>query len=135
MRYEEDIVYVIDPDEAVHDALTTLLNAAGCRVVCYATAEAFLDSSLVHSAMRGCVLAEANLPGMGSLALLRRLQARGVDLPVVILTSTSNRDIADQVLKAGAAEVIEKPLVHDQLLSRLHCLARRNADVHAEPQG
>ncbi len=135
MRYEEDIVYVIDPDEAVHDALTILLSAEGTRVVCYATAEAFLDSSFVHSAMRGCVLAEANLPGMGSLALLRQLRARGVDLPVVILTSTVNRDIADQVLKAGAVEVIEKPLVHGQLLNRLHYLAHRNDDVHADPKG
>ncbi len=131
MRHEEHIVYVIDPDEAVHDALTVLLGAGGTRVVCFANAEAFLDSSCVHSAMRGCVLAEANLPGMGSLALLRRLRSLGVDLPVVILTSTSNRDIADQVLKAGAAEVIEKPLVHGQLLDRLHCLDHRNDDAHA----
>ncbi len=135
MRYEEDIVYVIDPDEAVHDALTILLSAAGTWVVCYTNAEDFLDSSYVHSAMRGCVLAEANLPGMGSLALLRQLRARGVDLPVVILTSTFNRDIADQVLKAGAVEVIEKPLVHGQLLNRLHCLAHHNDDVHADPKG
>ena len=134
MPYEEDIVYVIDPDEAVHDALTILLSAGGTHVVCFSNAEAFLDSSFVHSAMRGCVLAEADLPGMGSLALLRQLRARSVDLPVVILTSTVNRDIADQVLKAGAVEVIEKPLVHGQLLDRLRCLAHRNDDVHAEPK-
>ena len=131
MLHEEHTVYVIDPDEAVHDALTALLSASGTRVVCFANAEAFLDSSFVHSAMRGCVLAEANLPGMGSLALLRRLRSLGVDLPVVILTSTSNRDIADQVLKAGAAEVIEKPLVDGLLLDRLHCLTNRNDDVHS----
>jgi len=135
MRCNEDIVYVIDPDKAVHDALTILLSAAGTRVVCYTNAEDFLDSSVVHSTMRGCVLAEANLPGMGSLALLRRLRAESVDLPVVILTSTSNRDIAEQALKAGAVEVIEKPLVHGQLLKRLHCLAHRDDDVHAEPKG
>lgn len=135
MRCEQDIIYVIDPDEAVHDALTILLSATGTRVVCYSNAEAFLDSGLVHSSMRGCVLAEANLPGMGSLALLRRLRAQGIDLPVVVLTSTCNRDIADQALKAGAAEVIEKPLVHGQLLNRLHHLAHRNDDVHAEPKG
>ncbi len=134
MRHEEDIVYVIDPDEAVHDALTTLLNSAGTRVLCYANAEAFLDSSVVHSAMRGCVLAEADLPGMGSLALLKQLRARGVDLPVVVLTSTSNRDIANQVLKAGAAEVVEKPLVHGLLLDLLHCLTHGNDDVNAHKE-
>ncbi len=133
MRCEIDIVYVIDPDEAVHDALTALLGATGTRVVCYPSAEAFLDSNFMHNGMCGLVLAEVDLPGMGSLALLRRLRHQGVDLPVVVLTSTSNRDIADQALKAGAVEVIEKPLVHGRLLNRLHHLVRHNDDVGVEP--
>ena len=135
MRCEEDIIYVIDPDKAVHDALTILLSATGTRVMCYSNAEAFLDSNFADNSIRGCVLAEANLPGMGSLALLRKLRAQGVDLPVVILTSTSNRDIADQALKAGAVDVIEKPLVRGRLLSRLQQLTHRNDDVQAESKG
>ena len=64
-------------------------------------------------------MVEANLPGMGSLTFLRRLRAQGIDLPVVVLTSTSNRAIADQALQAGAVDVIDKPLVNDRLLRRL----------------
>ncbi len=135
MRCEIDLVYVIDPDEAVHDALATLLSATGTRVMCYPSAETFLDSDFMRSDMRGLVLAEVNLPGMGSLALLRCLRDQGVDLPVVVLTSTSNRDIADQALKAGAVEVIEKPLVHGRLLNRLHHLVRHNDDVGVQPSG
>ncbi len=135
MRCEIEIVYVIDPDEAVHDALTALLGATGTQVVCFPSAETFLDSDFTRSDMRGLVLAEVNLPGMGSLALLRRLRDQGVDLPVVVLTSTSNRDIADQALKAGAVEVIEKPLVHDRLMNRLRHLVRPNGDVGVEPGG
>ena len=135
MRRQEDIIYVIDPDEVVHDALAALLGATGTRVVCYPSAEAFLESNFMQSGMRGLVLVEANLPGMGSLALLRRLRDQSIDLPVVVLASTSNRDIADQVLKAGAVEVIEKPLVHGRLLSRLQHLTHRNDDVQAEPKG
>jgi len=123
MRCEKDIVYVIDPDETVHDALTALLGTGGRRVVCYRDAEAFLDSNFVRRVPCGCILAEANLPGMGSLALLRRLRDEDVGLPVVVLTSTSNRDIANQALKAGAVEVIEKPLVADRLLELLRSLA------------
>jgi FixJ family two-component response regulator len=123
MRCEKDIVYVIDPDETVHDALTALLGTGGRQVVCYRNAEAFLDSNFARRAPCGCILAEANLPGMGSLALLRRLRDEDVGLPVVVLTSTSNRDIANQALKAGAVEVIEKPLVADRLLELLRSLA------------
>jgi len=129
MHCEQDIVYVIDPDEAVDDALTILLGAAGARVVCYPNAEAFLDSTDAHSLSRGCLLVEANLPGMGCLAFLRRLRAQGIDHPVLILTSTANREIANQALKAGAAEIIEKPLVQGRLLNRIRHLVHRGDDV------
>jgi FixJ family two-component response regulator len=135
MRCEHDIIYVIDPDEAVHDALTTLLGANGIQVVCHPNAEAFFDSGIARSLKRGCLLVEANLPGMGSLALLRRLRAQGVDLPVLVLTSTSNREIANQALKAGAVEVIEKPLVGGRLLNRLRHLDHHNDGARAEPKG
>ena len=46
MCCEHDIIYVIDPDEAVHDALTTLLGANGTQVVCHPTAEAFFDLAI-----------------------------------------------------------------------------------------
>lgn len=135
MQREKNIVYVIDPDEAVDDALATLLSTTGSRLVCYRSAEAFLDSDYLHEPLRSCLLVEANLPGMGCLAFLRQLRARGVSLPVVVLTSTSDCDIAAQALKAGAVEVIEKPLVHERLLHRLHHLADRNDDAGVESSG
>ena len=119
MSRQKNTVFVIDPDEAVHDALRTLLSATGTNVVCYPNAESFLESIFTQDLIGGCLLAEADLPGMGSLALLRRLQARDINIPIVVLTSTSNRDIADQALKAGATEVIEKPVVGARLLERL----------------
>jgi len=132
MLCHEDTIYVIDPDEAVHEALITLLGVAGSRVFCYPNAEAFLASTVVSSAMGGCLLVEVDLPGMGSLALLRQLRARGIDVPVVVLTSISNSDIANQALKAGAVEVIEKPLVSGRLLQRLSSLCCHNDDSSAD---
>ena len=132
MACQTDTVYVVDPDEAVHDALTTLLGANGTRVMCYPDAEAFLHSSDILGAMRGLLLLEANLPGMGSLALQRRLRDQGFDLTVVVLTSTSNRDIADQALKAGAVEVIEKPLLSERLFELLRGLVA-DSDRFASP--
>jgi FixJ family two-component response regulator len=135
MRCEQNIIYVIDPDEAVHDALAILLSATGTRVVCYPSAEAFFDSTLAHSLRCGCLLVEANLPGMGSLAFLRRLRAQGVDLPILVLTSTSNGEITNQALKAGAVEVIAKPLVGGRLLNQLRHLDHRINGACAEPKG
>lgn len=125
MSRETDTVYVIDPDEAIRDGLTTLLGTLDTPVQCYPDALAFLDANTALSLSRGCFLVEANLPGMGTLALLRWLRAKGVDLPVVVLASTSNRGIAEQALQAGAVDVIEKPLVNGRLLSRLGQLLRQ----------
>ena len=119
MRAKEYTVCLVDPDEAVHDALSTLLRASGTRVKCFTSAEDYLESGLSLDAATSCLLVEANLPGMGCLAFLRRLHANGSDVSVIVLTSTSDSDITEQIIRAGALEVIEKPLFSDRLLERL----------------
>ena len=135
MNSANNNVYVIDSDQAVHDALSELLAADGIRVVCFRSAEEFLRSDEVNDTLRGCVLAEADLPGMGSLAFLRQLRTRGIGVPVIVLTSTSNRDIADQALKAGAVDVFSKPLVGDQILEFLRDLTVQSSENLDEISG
>jgi len=118
-RSDTDTVFLIDPDEAVHDAIATLLDASGMRVVCFSTAEAFLASRLMDKSGRGILLVEASLPGMGTLALVRQLRTHAARMPIAVLTSTSDRRISSQAIRAGASEVIEKPLVGEHLLSWL----------------
>lgn len=125
MRQNEQIVYVVDPDEAVHDALNTLLSSSGYRVVSFYSGESFLDAMTRSEARGGFLLVEAVLPGLGSLGLIRRAVDSNFDLPVIVLTSTADRNIADQAMIAGALEVLEKPLVNAQLLDRLRTLSRR----------
>lgn len=112
-------IYLIDPDEAVHDALSALLDASGLRVMCFSTAEAFLAAGLPDNSEPGILLVEASLSGIGALALVRHLHIHAGWIPVVVLTSTSDRRISRQALRAGASEVIEKPLVGDRLLGWL----------------
>lgn len=114
-----DNVYVIDPDESVHDALTTLLQSVNVRVACYRTPEAFLNACAVQGAGNCCVLLEADLPGIGSLALIREVRAQAPTMPIIVLASTTDDDIAAQALKAGALDVIDKPLFGAHLLDRI----------------
>jgi FixJ family two-component response regulator len=115
---QRDTVYVIDPDEAICDGLTTFLGTLDIPVRSYSNAEAFLDAHAARSPSQGCLLVDANLQGMGTLALLRQLRAQRVDLPVVVLASTSNGDIDGQVFEAGAVDVIEKPQLDSVLVDR-----------------
>lgn len=124
-----DTVYVIDPDEAVHDALSTLLGASDVDIRCFLTAEEFLESGVLHTTNRSCLLVEADLPGMGSLAFVRQLHSRSCKFPIVVLASTSDKDIADQALKAGAIDVFDKPLIGSRLLNLLDGVA----DIQPNP--
>lgn len=132
MRSKRETVYVVDPDLAVHDAVTTLLCSSSIDVRCYSTAEAYLESNPPHAVGTGYLLVEADLPGMGSLAFVRQLHTQNANLPIVVLASTSDRDIAAQALKAGAVDVFDKPLISGRLLDRLRSAVSRNALVDTQ---
>jgi FixJ family two-component response regulator len=114
-----DTVYVIDPDESVHDAISTLLEATKVRVECYRTPEAFQTVCATRNTQSCCLLLEAVLPGIGSLALIRDVLARDPSVPIIVLASTADSDIAAQALKAGALDVIDKPLFGMHLLEKI----------------
>lgn len=114
-----DTVYVVDPDESVHDALITLLQSAGVLIECFRTPEAFLNACETRHTKSCCLLVEAELPGIGSLTLIRNVHAHDPHIPVIVLASTADSDIAAQALKAGAIDVIDKPLFGVHLLDRI----------------
>lgn len=114
-----DTVYVVDPDESVHDAISTLLEASKVRVECYRTPEAFQSVCGIRKTQGCCLLLEAVLPGIGSLALIRDVRTRNPSVPIIVLASTADSDIAAQALKAGALDVIDKPLFGMHLLEKI----------------
>lgn len=114
-----DTVYVVDPDESVHDALSMLLQSAGVRVSCFRTPDAFLNAFDTRQVTRCCLLMEADLAGIGCLTLIREVLARSADLPIIVLASTADSNIAAQALMAGAIDVIDKPLFGAHLLDRI----------------
>ncbi len=114
-----DTVYVVDPDESVHDAISTLLEPTEVRVACFRTPERLLSALAENTSRSGCLLVEANISGIGSLELIRRAHSINSHLPIIVLASTVDSDIAAQALKAGAIDVIDKPLFGVDLLDRI----------------
>lgn len=122
MSSEQKTVFIIDPDKGIRESLEALLGILAISTLSYPDVETFLDSISDRFPDRGCLIVDAMLPGFGSLALLRRLREEGSKLPVLVLASTSNCDIAESALQAGATAVIDKPLANGQLLDRLQQL-------------
>lgn len=116
----ENIVYVLDPDDAVRDGLRILLESFDIQVREYPEAQSFLREAAANT--RGCALIENHLPDLEGLTVLSRLRGMGNTLPVLLLTSSHDERLARQALEKGAANVIRKPLLNDQLLRQLAML-------------
>jgi len=113
-------VYVLDPDEAVCDGVRLLLDSFDIEVKAYPDAESFLEE--VASNAQGCALIESQLPDVNGLALLSRLRAMGNNMPVLLLTSSRDDGFASQAVERGAASVIRKPMIGENLLRQLASL-------------
>jgi two-component system CheB/CheR fusion protein len=109
------LIYVVDDDNQVREAIRTVLEEDGRTVKDYATCEEFLES--YRPDREACLVIDAYLPGMSGLELLRRLTEAGRRLPAIMITGDGDVSIAVQAMKAGASDFIEKPIGHDELLA------------------
>jgi FixJ family two-component response regulator len=115
-----ETIYIVDADSAIRDALTTLLESFDLPVKAYSDSGSFLRA--VRGVPTGCVLVEAELPGLNGLGLLRELRNKGSAIPVVLLSSNAKADFIECAERAGAVGVLEKPLVGDELVTQLQAL-------------
>jgi len=100
-------VYVVDDDPGVRDSLGMMLSLAGYRTALFPDAESFLAAWQPDWA--GCLVADLRLPGKSGIELQAALQARGSNLPVVIVTAHGDVPAARAAFHADAVDFLEKP--------------------------
>ncbi|MDB5971347.1 MAG: DNA-binding response regulator [Hydrocarboniphaga sp.] len=129
-------VYVVDDDDAVRAGLRLLLGSCGLRSQGYTSAQAFLDA--VPPGVDGCLLLDVRMPGMSGLDLQERMQAAGIELPVILLTGHGDVPMAVRAMKRGAHDFIQKPFNDQYLLDRVQealQLSRRQIERRQLLQG
>lgn len=107
-------VHVIDDDAGLREALAFLFEVNGLAAEFHVSADAFLDALPVA---QGCVLTDVRMPGRTGMELVQELKARGVDMPVVVMTGHGDVPLAVEAMKAGVIDFIEKPFSDERLLS------------------
>jgi two-component system response regulator FixJ len=112
---EKQIVHVIDDDDALRDSVRLFLVNEGLEVRPYASAIEFL--SALGSNPTGCVVTDVRMPGMSGMELLAHLAARGLALPVIVVTGHADVPLAVRAMKEGAIDLLEKPFRADDLIS------------------
>ena len=108
------IVYVVDDDDDVRDAIAGLLSSEGRRVATFATPRQFLDSGPLDGP--SCLVLDLQLPEMDGLAVQRELVAAGVSTPIIFITAHGDIPTAVTAMKSGAVEFLRKPFDDEELL-------------------
>jgi FixJ family two-component response regulator len=113
MSEDDPIVYVLDDDYRVREALTSLLSSVGLRVKVFASASEYLKFQKPDSP--ACLILDLQLPGMSGLDLQREIA--GGDAPAIVFV-TGHGDVPSSVraMKAGAIEFLLKPFDDQELL-------------------
>ncbi len=113
----EPRVYVVDDELAVRRSIGFMLKTAHMAVDAFESGEEFLKAA--GHLEPGCVLLDVRLEGIDGLAVQEQLRARGIMLPVIIITGHGDVGLAVRAMKGGAVDFIEKPFEKATLLAAI----------------
>jgi len=135
----QPVVYVIDDDPSIREALAGLLRSVGLDVKLFSSTQQFLDYPRPDAP--GCLVLDVRLPGVGGLDLQSQLVRSDIHLPVVFITGHGDIPMSVQAMKAGAIEFLTKPFRDQELLDAIQLgierdrRRRRDGEVVRELQG
>jgi FixJ family two-component response regulator len=121
------VIAIVDDDEALREALGSVMKAAGFLTATFASAEEFLDSPNGQAA--ACLILDMRLSGMSGVELQKRLADANSNLPIIFVTAHGDAALRDLVMKAGASGFLNKPVRSDALLKEIYAaLEKSRAD-------
>ena len=124
---QDALVFIVDDDAGVREALAWLLRSRRLPSESFTSADAFAAFLNARPepdwrpSQPGCLLLDVRMPGMSGLALFEQLIARGLleSLPVIFLTGHADVPTAVDAVKRGAFDFCEKPFSDNALVDRV----------------
>jgi len=113
----EPIIFIIDDDLNIRQALQWLFESVCMKVETYENAINFLE--IYNPNAHGCIVADIRMSGMSGLELLEQLKLRRNHLPVILITGHGDIPMAVRAMKAGALDFISKPFNDQYLLEQV----------------
>jgi len=112
------MVYIIDDDESVRNALDLLMQAVGFECLTFSSAAQFLER--VTPSSHDCIILDLYMPGMDGFDLLKALSDKGVSVPVIVLTAQDERGTRERARQMGVAAYFRKPVDDQALIDAIH---------------
>ena len=123
------MVYVVDDDISVREALSSLIRSAGLRVETFSSAREFLGQSPTEAP--SCLVLDVRLPDQSGLALQRELTAVDNQIPIIFITGHGDIPMTVRAMKAGAVEFLTKPFQDQELLDAIKEAIKKDAESKA----
>jgi FixJ family two-component response regulator len=117
MTEAEPIVFVVDDDPSIREALTSLRRSVGLRVETFGSAREFLNHQRPDTP--GCLVLDVRLPGLSGLDLQHELAAAHLNIPIIFITGHGDLPMTVRAMKAGAVEFLTKPFRDQDLRDAL----------------
>jgi FixJ family two-component response regulator len=111
------IVFVIDDDATIREALRSLLRSVGLQVELFATTREFLERK--RPDVPNCLVLDVRLPGTSGLDFQRKLAEAAVPIPIIFITGHGDIPMSVRAMKAGAVEFLTKPFRDQDLLDAI----------------
>jgi FixJ family two-component response regulator len=125
MNAGDPVVFVVEDDAAVRDALSSLIRSVGLRVEVFSSAREFLHAKMPDAP--ACLVLDVRLPGLSGMDLQRELTSANNLIPIIFITGHGDIPMSVRAMKAGAAEFLTKPFRDEDLLEAIRQAIARDA--------
>jgi FixJ family two-component response regulator len=124
MNEVDAMVFVIDDDESIREALKSLIRSVGLGVKTFASAHEFLQSE--RADVSSCLILDVRMPGLSGLDLQSELAQANVHVPIIFITGHGDIPMSVRAMKAGAIEFLTKPFRDQDLLDAIQQALERD---------
>src|SRR5579863_1273195 len=120
----QSIVFVVDDDASVRNALKSLIRSVGLQVELFGSAQEFLQSKRPN--VPSCLVLDIRLPGISGLDFQSKRAEADDPIPIIFITGHGDIRMSVRAMKAGAVEFLTKPFRDQDLLDAIHVALERD---------
>jgi FixJ family two-component response regulator len=110
----EPCIYIVDDDQSVRDALSSLFRSVGYKVQLYGATADFIQAQRADG--NSCLVLDIRLPGASGLDLQSHLNREQIPIPVIFMTGHGDIPMSVRAMKAGAIDFLAKPFRDQDML-------------------
>ncbi len=127
------MVFVVDDDPSVREALESLIVQAGWQAQVFESAQDFLR--FPRASAPCCLVLDISLPGLNGLELQSLIAGERMEMPIIFITGHADVPMTVKAMKAGAVEFLTKPVAEEVLINAIgSAIARSRITLDQESE-